>query len=298
MKKTILFLFLFFFTFHIYADDLRISMGNSSGSSQNVYVRIEDKGTAEGGARYDKDSRSITNTSDGTSISVANVDFGSGRYGLYSHILIEYSCNETVSDAFFDIYLGNTTTPIASIPVVKTNPGEFREGISTMSVNVVDIRRIYIRWRGHSASIKTFGGNELKPAAEVKVVRTGSPLTYKYSYGDLKDIEGVHNVKMVWENQNANVHAVYFTKSEGGTSIDAPGNVPDNQYKIFQNVEGLCVESHSSIGNIAVYSLTGKQIAGAYIPAQSWSLSLKAGIYLLKIVNASGEVYTKKIMIK
>lgn len=297
MKKIIIFLFLLLLSLQVYADDLRISMGNSSGNSQNVYVKIEDKGTAEGGAKYDKETQSIINTSDGTCISIGNVDFGSGRYGLYSHILIEYTCSSPVSNGFFDVFLGNTTTPIASIPVEKTDNGVLKEGSSTMNVNVVGVHRLYVRWRGHSASIKTFGGYEQKPFAQVKVVRTGSPLNYKYSYTKLKDIEGVHNVKMVWKNQNANVHAVYLDKA-GGTSIDNPIKQMEDVYKVYSREGSVYIESKSTIGNITIYSLMGNQIYRSFSQQESLSLQLEEGIYLLKLVNNSGETDVRKVIVK
>ncbi|GEM_PF-131609 len=297
MRKIILLLFFLLPFCCLYPDDLRISMGNSSGNGQNVYVRIEDKGTAEGGARYDKETRSIVNTSDGTCISIGNVDFGSGRYGLYSHILIEYSCDNLVSTGFFDIYLGNTTTPIASVPVEKTNPGAVREGYSTMNVNVVGTHRLYIRWRGHAASIKTVGGRELKPFAEVKAVRTGSPLNYQYSFTGIEKIEGVHRLKMLWKNQNANVYAVYLSKSEN-TSIRNPGNEPEAGYKIYSHGSTVYVESETSLEKVTVYSVTGKEIYKASVEECILSVSLPEGIYLIRIDKGPEGVYVKKIIVR
>ena len=296
MKKIILILLFPFFVFQIlHAEDLRIAMGNSSGSSMNVYVRIENKGTAEGGAKYDKASRSIANTSPGTKISVMNVDFGNGRYGDYSRIMLEYSCPDAGKDAFFDVFLEDSSTPIASVPVQRTAENEYMEGTSTFTTNLIGKHRVYIAWRNHSAILRTFGANETQSFVSVGVVKTGSPLKYDFASADFGNISGVHNVKMVWKNQNASVYAVYLDKKGGGTSIVRPEN---KSYKLEVVDKSIQLISEKEV-TATIYSVTGVEVYRSGLYSNSFIVPLNPGIYILRINYKNTDMRSiEKIIIK
>lgn len=295
MTKYLLSIALSFVFLSTYAEDLYISMGNSSGVALNYYVRIEDAGTAEGGAKYDRTTKSIINTSDGTLIRISGVDFGSGRYGDFSHVFIEYTNPTATSNgAYFDIYLENLSTLIASVPVEKTNVDEYVRSKSTFTTNVVGEHTIYVKWRTHSASIKGFGCNELKPLAEVKAVKSSSPIQYKFSSATFDRIEGVHNVKMVWKNQTANVYAVYFENTET-SSIESDSEV-SMKIETYVTDGVLHVSADKNIESLEIYSLSGQLIVRDFVQANSYEVALSEGIYVLRIKNQT-EVVVKKISV-
>ena len=171
------FFLLLFSIVYSYAGDLRIP-AKGGGLYQVVIV----DGGSEG-AKYDGTTGTILNTSPGTRIRIRDIDFGKERYGIYNQIMIEYTHPKTCEDAFFDVYIEDTTVPVASIPVEQTSEGEYKEASAFLNVNVVGTHAVYIRWRNHSASFKTFGANELTPFASVELIRTGSMTTFKFSKG-------------------------------------------------------------------------------------------------------------------
>lgn len=294
MTKFLLSIILALAFINTYAEDLYISMGNTSGVALNYYVKIENAGTAAGGAKYDRNTKSIINTSDGTLIRVSNVDFGSGRYGDFSHVLIEYTNpNETSNDAYFDIYLENTATLIASIPVEKTKVGEYVKSKSTFRTNVVGDHKIYVEWRNHSASIKGLGCEELKPLVEVKALKSSSPIQYRFSSATFDRLEGVHNVKMVWKNQTANVYAVYFESTEL-SSIESDSAQSD--VNVFVENRVLNLSSDVSIDEVEIYYLSGNLHLKATPSANQYETPLDKGIYLLKIKNDQKSIVRKIIV--
>ncbi|MDR0506320.1 MAG: T9SS type A sorting domain-containing protein [Dysgonamonadaceae bacterium] len=296
MKKTILVALFLPLFINIYAEDLYISMGNTSGVALNYLIKIEDAGSAEGGAKYDRNTKSIVNTSDGTLIRISDIEFGSGRYGDFSRVFIEYSNPDaTLNDACFDIYLENTLTLIASVPVEKTNVGEYVTSSSTFAVNVVGIHKVYVKWRNHSANIKGFGCNELKPLVEVKAVKSGSPIQYRFSSAVFDKIDGIHHVKMVWKNQSANVYAVYFDKDDY-SSINQTYNSAFNVYAYAKD-KILNIKSNRNMEMIEIYSLFGNLVLKDKPQTNEHKVYLTKGIYLLKIKTIEHIVIKKIITI-
>lgn len=294
MKKIVItqILFTIIFSLNIQAQELNISMGSASGMLQNAYVKIINKGDVGSGAVYDAATKSIINTSDYTKISILNLDFGNGRYGTYSRLWVQYT-NPTISKGFLDVYLDNGVALIASIPVDITQSGEYVESSAELLRVVSGKHTIYIVWREHKASIKTFGAYERKSFADVKAIRTNSSFDYGYTYSYIPDIKGINSVKMVWKNQSANVNAIYFDKSE----ITSNKEIENNKlYDIGLKDKTLIIISKDVIlKNVIIYSLEGKMI-NEYKNISSVNVSLNTGVYIIKI-KLENKSIIKKIIV-
>ncbi|MFV0469510.1 MAG: hypothetical protein ACK5MK_11365 [Dysgonomonas sp.] len=293
MNKVLLSLVtLFSIVVTLQAEDLDIPMSNLSGIALNINVKIENVGTD--GAKYDRTTQSIINTSNGTIISISKVDFGSGRYGSYSYLYVEYTNPEEVTDdAFFDVYLDNGTTLVASIPVEKTLEGEYVKSSSTMQVCMNNQRNIYVKWRNHAADLKTFGAYERKPLVEVSAVKTGSPLVYKFSSATFDAIEGVHNLKMMWVKQSANVSAIYFDNT-AYNSIEPETENPSYSIRTMNRV--LFITSTEPLKQVEVYSIDGKLLFNSSQKGNSFEIPLQNLISILKITDSSGNKSIRRII--
>ncbi len=289
MRKTTFVLILFPFSLILFADDLYISMGNYSGSVLNSQVRIESKGNA-GSAKYDRTMKSIIDTSNDTRISIGNIDFGSGRYGDYSKVTIEYNHPNAVSNGYFELYLDNTLNSFASIEVNQTSDGEFIKGSSCMNSNIVGVHRVYITWRNHSANLKTFIGVLQRPITSVTVVKSNSPISYRYSNAVLPYVNGMHSLKMVWRNNNAKVAAVYLDFDP----FSSTNQIRDELLKVFSINGNLHICSDIRVKQIAVYTLTGILVYSKYNFLGQEIIPLNDGLYLIKAISENNEIVTKK----
>ena len=269
-------LLLALFPLFSHADDLRIP-ARGGGLYQVVVV---DGGSS--GAAYDRETETISNTSDGTRICIRSIDFGDERYGLYNRFVIEYTHPEACGEeAYFDVYIEDTTTPVASLPVVQTLPGEFVETEMPLDVNVLGNHWVYVGWRNHSASLRTFGADELRPFATVGLVRTGSLAQYELGQGRFEPLTGKHRLKMVWKGNNAPVSAVYIGKA-GGSGM---GDAPQAAVRLWQTESGIGIASSASLplGNVEVYAPDGKQVSRLLADGPSCFLPLPEGIYIVRL---------------
>ena len=246
-------LFALFFVFYCKADNLSVPMaGNGNGKYLNSSVQILGDGT------YDAASVSVISTGNNTAIKINSVNLGDEIY-TYNSFSVEYTNPQELSErSFFDIFLEDAAEPITSVPVEKTMTGEYKTMTAKLSQSVLGKHNIYIRWRGHNSSLRTFIVNELTPMAEVPLVRSFSTKTFKFSKAMIGDIEGVHQQKMLWKNQNAVVKAVYLDKiNEEPTSINLSKN---DEVNISLLDKGFRIVSKFSIGNIELYSISGEKI--------------------------------------
>lgn len=294
-KFTVLSFLIFFSVVNISAEDLRISISNKVGNYLNSRITIMNTGTAPGGAAFDKTTRCIVNTSDGVKIRVSAMNLGEGRYGNYNRLMVEYTNpTQLAGDAYFDVFIGNNSTPIASIPVENTAEGEFKESSSLLNYSLKGNQTIQILWRGHSASLRTVGANESKPFATVEAVRTSSPLTFKFSQGTFGGVEGVYRVKMVWNNQTASVSAVYFDN----TDLSSVNNVEnDGTCKIFADKGFININSSVLLKKVEIFSLTGMLIKQLNLNENTAQISMKSGTYIVKAINENNCVTTEKLLI-
>lgn len=258
-------------SFVCYAEDIRIpAKGNNTYS-----VTIVDRG--EHGARYDANTESIINTSNGTKIRIKDIDFGDGKYGIYNQFFFEYSCPENVQEAYFDIFIEDTTTPFLSIPISTTKENEFIDISKFMNFGILGNHDIYIKWRNHSASLKTIGLNELKPIAKVNLVRTGSLSKYELSSSQI-EISGKQKIKMIWKGNNANVKSIILGNTE--TSISSTEN---QNIKLTQTSHGIILENQTDILKLVeVYSINGICIFKYFIENNSIEINLNPGAYIIK----------------
>lgn len=269
------------------ADNIRIP-AKGGGLYQVVIV---DKGT--NGAKYDGTTGSIINTSPGTKIAVRDIDFGSGRHGLYNQVMVEYTHPELTDNSFFDIYLEDTTVPVASIPVVQTRQGEYREVTVLLNVNVIGSHAIYIRWRNHSAGLKTFGANELVPFAKVELVRTSSMNMYKFSKGEWGTLSGKHRVKMVWKGHNAAVANVYLDSADP-SSI---GRTVTSELTITSCKGGFGIVSPAPVGRVEVFTPAGLKVKELFATGCSGTIPITSGLYIIKVTGENDGVTVKKLFV-
>lgn len=269
-----------------YADDIRIP-AKGGGLYQVVIV---DRGSD--GAKYDGTTGSIIHTSSGTKIRIRDIDFGSERYGLYNQFMIEYTHPTSCEDAFFDIYIEDTTIPVASIPVEQTRDGEYKEALASLNVNTVGSHAVYVKWRNHSANLRTFGANELIPFAHVELVRTGSMTKYKFSRGELSTLTGKHRIKMVWRANTATVANVYVDKKTPNSICE---NKEDGLF-ILNHKGGFTIQSTVPIGKIELYSLCGLKVNEMVTAEHSQLVEVVPGFYILRIIRNNDEI-SKKILV-
>lgn len=274
---------------HSYAGDIRIP-AKGGGLYQVVIV---DKGSK--GAKYDARTEAIINTSPGTRIRIRDIDFGEGRYGLYNQFMIEYTHPESCEDAFFDVYIEDTILPVASIPVEQTNEGEYKEASASLNVNIIGSHAVYVRWRNHSACLKTFGANELVPLASVELIRTGSLGKYKFSKGDFDALSGKHRLKMVWRGNNAAVANVYLDKNSL-TSVEK--KLKEKEVVITGEESGIRINAASPIGKVEIYTLTGIKVKEQIISDHFQFISLAPNFYMVRVTMISGETIVRKAIVE
>ena len=283
-------LFALFFVFYCKADNLSVPMaGNGNGKYLNSSVQILGDGT------YDAASVSVISTGNNTAIKINSVNLGDEIY-TYNSFSVEYTNPQELSErSFFDIFLEDAAEPITSVPVEKTMTGEYKTMTAKLSQSVLGKHNIYIRWRGHNSSLRTFIVNELTPMAEVPLVRSFSTKTFKFSKAKIGDIEGVHQLKMLWKNQNAVVKAVYLDKiNEEPTSINLSKN---DEVNISLLDKGFRIVSKFSIGNIELYSISGEKILELRSNNCVEEVFVVPGVYVLKIVNTEKKVIIRKLLI-
>lgn len=271
-----------------YAGDIRIP-AKGGGLYQVVIV---DKGSE--GAKYDAATESIIQTSSGTKIRIRDIDFGNERYGLYNQFMIEYTNPQSCGDAFFDIYIEDTTIPVASIPVEQTKEGEYKETSIPLSWNIIGSHAVYVQWRNHSANLKTFGANALVPFASVELVRTSSLTKYKFSKGALNSLSGKHRLKMVWRGNNAIVANVYLDKGDHSSVL----NSPEDEVSIYTLKSGFRVQSVHPIGKIEVYSSAGLKVNELISSDNFEFVALTSGFYIVKVTDSKSKTIIRKILIK
>lgn len=258
-----------------HADDLRIP-ARGGGLYQVVVV---DGGS--NGAAYDGATGTISQTSDGTRICIRSIDFGDGHYGLYNRFVIEYTCPEACDGAYFDIFIEDTATPVASLPVEQTLPGEYVEAEAPFSVNVLGSHWVYVEWRNHAASLRTFGADELRPFATVGLVRTGSLSKFEFGQGSFAPLSGKHRLKMVWKGHNASVSSVRIGKG-GGSGMEAALQAG---LRVCQEQGGVRVAlpGSSPLGDVEVYAPDGKRVLRLVAGGSSCFLPLPEGLYILRL---------------
>lgn len=290
MNRLFLLLFALFSIFYCKADNLSVPMaGNGNGKYLNSSVQILGDGT------YDVASVSVVSTGKNTAIKINSVNLGDEIY-TYNSFSIEYTNpKESSEKSFFDVFLEDTAEPIASVLVEKTMTGEYKTITGKLSQSVLGKHNIYIRWRGHNSSLRTFIVNELDPIAEVAVVRSFSTKTFKFSKAVIEDLEGVHQLKMLWRNQNAVVKAVYLDKINGDpTSINLAEN---DEVNITLLNGGFRIVSKLPIGNIELYSVSGVKILELRSDNCVEEVSVASGVYVLRIVNVDKKVIIRKLSI-
>lgn len=287
MNKLFLFISLsLLYMLNSYAAPIRIP-AKGGGLYQVVIV---DKGSE--GAKYDGTTGSIIHTSHGTKIRIRDIDFGNERYGLYNQFMIEYTHPTSCQDAFFDIYIEDTTIPVASIPVEQTRDGEYKEALASLNVNTVGSHAVYVKWRNHSADLRTFGANELLPFAHVELVRTGSMTKYKFSRGGLEKLTGKHRLKMVWRANTAAVANVYVDKKTSSSILESK----EDGLFILSHKAGFTIQSTTPIGKIELYSLAGLKVNEVVTAEYSQLVEAAPGFYILRIIRNNDEI-SKKILV-
>jgi hypothetical protein len=182
---------------------------------------------------------------------------------------------------------------VASIPVEQTKEGEYKEASAPLSVNITGSHAVYVRWRNHSACLKTFGANELVPFASVELIRTGSLTKYEFGKGTLGELSGKHRLKMVWRGNSANVANVYLDKSDVVSVMD----IEEEKLIVVGGKLGFRINSATPISNVEVYSPEGLKVKELRLSDCSAFVSVAPGFYIVRITRGNGGAVVKKILV-
>lgn len=290
MSRLCLLLFALLSVGYCQADNLSVPMaGNANGKYLNSIIQLLGDGV------YDANSGTVISTGNHTAIKVNSINLGDEIY-TYNSFSIEYTHYQDLSESsFFDIYLEDTSDPIASVQVEKTKEGEYKTATAGLSQSVFGRHNIYIRWRGHSSAVKTFIINEIAPFVQVPLVRSFSTKTFKFSKAVFEELEGVHRLKMLWRNHNAVVKAVYLDKiNSDPTSVKM---LEEDYLDIIPFNRGVKIVSKYPIGNIELYSLSGMKILNLNSGNCIEEVFVEPGVYILKVLNSEKQAVIRKIVI-
>ncbi len=291
MQKTGSILFFLTLAVSIQAADLVLDMASTGGSTLSPYVTIADKGI-DGAAAYHKATRSVSGASDGTCVVVRTLPFGD-YYGKYNAVTVEYILEDPAQEGFIEFSLDNSAYVFASVPVVASGNSDLQTAHVNFDVNVTGQHKLYIRWKQTKASLKTVILKENVPVAQVKAVRTTSPVAIAASTGNLRKLTGKHRLKMVWKNQGANVYSVRLKSSLLGMEEI----VYQDQVQLETFPDAISVSANQLISSIDIYAVTGSLYRRISTKDYQINIPLEKGMYIVVITTDSGYIYRKKTII-
>lgn len=207
-------------------------------------------------------------TRNGIVVAYYDVDFKDGEY---KRAIINHSCDKTyigaIDDANFSLYIDLEDIDWSAI----STPEEVKNALI---------------------------GRE--PITVVRAQGTGGWGTKLSTAAPLKQVEGVHTIYVVYnlpDGAGANIYGLYLDPNDGsGTGLKPSAAIEGME---IYSINGEIVVNTKESANVAIYAISGVQVANRTLPAGTTTISnLPAGLYILKATNQEGAVTTSKLMIK
>lgn len=207
-------------------------------------------------------------TKNGIVVAYYDIDFKDGEY---KRAIINHSCDKTyigtIEEANFSLYIDLDDIDWSVI----TTPEEVKNALI---------------------------GRE--PITVVRAQGTGGWGTKLSTAAPLKQVEGVHTIYVVYnlpDGAGANIYGLYLDPNDGsGTGIKPSAAIEGME---IYSINGEIVVDTKESANVAIYTISGVQVANRALPAGTTTISnLPAGLYILKATNKEGAVTTSKLMIK
>ncbi len=214
---------------------------------------------APGASEARYQSDNLGYTSYGVVVKFNQVDFKTGQF---KRILVNHSSDQaTLKNSSFDFYL--------DLPFTAE---DFED------LSILDDQQML-------ASVGAQGTSDWG-----KAMKTAGAM--------LSTVSGVHDLYMVLKLANgANVFAVYIDTELGGSSI--PYNTLPMELNVsIQNEEITIISENTVLQSIKLYSIDGKLVADKAVAGNKASLKAGKGLYILKMIDNTGNVQTKKIIVK
>lgn len=207
-------------------------------------------------------------TKNGIVVAYYDIDFKDGEY---KRAIINHSCDKTyigtIEEANFSLYIDLDDIDWSVI----TTPEEVKNALI---------------------------GRE--PITVVRAQGTGGWGTKLSTAAPLKQVEGVHTIYVVYnlpDGAGANIYGLYLDPNDGsGTGIKPSAAIEGME---IYSINGEIVVNTKESANVAIYTISGVQVANRTLPAGTTTISnLPVGLYILKATNKEGAVTTSKLMIK
>lgn len=207
-------------------------------------------------------------TKNGIVVAYYDIDFKDGEY---KRAIVNHSCDKTyigtIEEANFSLYIDLDDIDWSVI----TTPEEVKNALI---------------------------GRE--PITVVRAQGTGGWGTKLSTAAPLKQVEGVHTIYVVYnlpDGAGANIYGLYLDPNDGsGTGIKPSAAIEGME---IYSINGEIVVDTKESANVAIYTISGVQVANRTLPAGTTTISnLPAGLYILKATNKEGAVTTSKLMIK
>lgn len=221
------------------------------------------------GSKVEGEGANIGYTKNGIVVAYYDIDFKNGEY---KRAIINHSCDKTyigtIEEANFSLYIDLEDI---NWNIIKT-PEEVKNALT---------------------------GRE--PIAVVRAQGTGDWGTKLSTAAPLKKVEGVHTIYVVYNlpegEIGANIYGLYLDPNDGsGTGFKPSVNIEGME---IYSVNGEIVVNTKESANVAIYTISGVQVANRTLAAGTTTISnLPAGLYILKATNKEGAVTTSKLMIK
>lgn len=207
-------------------------------------------------------------TKNGIVVAYYDIDFKDGEY---KRAIINHSCDKTyigtIEEANFSLYIDLDDIDWSVI----TTPEEVQNALT---------------------------GRE--PITVVRAQGTGGWGTKLSTAAPLKQVEGVHTIYVVYnlpDGAGANIYGLYLDPDDGsGTGLKPSAAIEGME---IYSINGEIVVNTKESANVAIYTISGVQVANRTLPAGTTTISnLPVGLYILKATNKEGAVTTSKLMIK
>jgi len=113
----------------------------------------------------------------------------------------------------------------------------------------------------------------------------------------LSSATGVHDLYMVLKlASGANIHAVYLDTELDVNSIE--NNTESTNLNVTSENGEIKIYSENTLQSVAVYRLDGKLIANKTITGQNASVKVLNGLYVVKVIDITGNSIVKKVVVK
>ena len=207
--------------------------------------------------------------------------------GTNLSLTVSFSNNSVTGNTVFNFRTNKLTLILNLLSYLENNPGveaepylmgikgDWTEGILMNKVN----------------------GTSGKFMTTVSGYIAGEEVTFNFKNSD------------VWENTSAEprkhtIVGIDTLQAEFGSYVSVPetNSASDNQVFVYPNpIENgkLWFNSNEKAQNVSIYNLTGQKVIDFQLPTQPLNINtLKPGVYLIKVIDVSGNSYQNKFIKK